>query len=430
MRLRNMIQGWCITNMLGGFSVILLALHTYGNFPYFLFFTERTSIPPRYFTYLLVTTSLLFLFLKWRENRKIIIWRPALIWFVSACLLVFVYYFLGKIGYLYLVDAYATKFLHGLTIMSCVVILLNVGGEPLFSLLCWVIKILFLLACLTIIYDYYLPGSFVHVGSKLSNVGRGAGYYINASNAGTAIICGWIFIILLYKSNAKYFYTLTTVGIYALLSTLTRSAWLTGFFSLCMALAFSVVKPRLFINVVILTMLCVILFKLLFYFTVVHSQTNAGMTSHITTEKNRQITTEKNRQIHRIDFTTKKNILNHSVLKRIETMKAGMEMITRSPIWGNGIGSVQHVLGKSPHNSFIGLWADFGILGLLLNLSLLFIIFYRFYRKVENIADFCFFTGCIAFALGLFADVLISNSPLLLLIAISFSNFSFGFVRR
>lgn len=412
----NVKRNQLALDILGGFSVVLLALDTYGFLPSFLYLTERVSIPPRYFAFLLLLSTLSFLAFKWRESCKNNIWKPAIIWFMSAFLLVLVYYLLGKFGYLYLVNECATAFFHGLIIIMCTVILLNTGGDRLFFLLCQVMKILFLIACLTIIYDYYFPGDFVSQKSEFSNFGRGAGYYVNANGAGTAIICGWVFIFLLYKSNEKYFYFLTAMGFYALLLTFSRSAWLALAFSLFMALLFRIVKPRKFVNITIIAMLCFILFKSILYFYFLaddHRQAYQWMEAHAV----------------RINFS-ENSLLDHSALDRVACMKAAIDAINISPIFGNGIGSVQYLFDKSPHNSYLELWADYGILGLLLNCSLIVILFLMFYRKNNDAGEFCFFTGSIVLVAGIFSHALISNGPLLLLIAISFSNFSFGFVRR
>jgi O-antigen ligase len=408
----NTKQNQFTSYALGSFSIILLALHTYAYLPSYLFITEKTTIPPRYFAYFLAITSFLYLFFKWRENCKIKIWKPASIWLVSACLLVFVYYLLGKFGYFYLVDKSATSFFHGLIITLCAVILLN-NDERLFLLLCKMVKIFFLLSCLAIIYDFYFPGDFVSQEHQYSNFGRGAGQYVNANTAGKAIICGWTFIFLLYKSNAKYFYLFTAIGIYALLLTFSRSAWVVGFFSLCMALVFRVVKPRMFINIILLVILSLILLKLTLGFYSLISNHSSMLEFYL----------------YRINVN-EKAILDHSGWERIECMRASIKTIMLSPIFGNGIGSVRVLFDMASHNSYLELWADHGVFGLALNLSLLIIIFFRFYKEKNEIGEFCFLIGCIVFAYGFFMHALISNSSLLLIIAVSLSNFSFGFSRQ
>jgi O-antigen ligase len=419
----NVKQNQTITSVLGGLSVILLALHTYGHVPSFLYLTERVAFPPRYFSFLLIVTSLLFLLFKWREGCEIRVWRPVFIWYVLACLLVFVYYMLGKFGYIYLVDEYATGFFQGLIIILCVVILLNIEEGRLFFLLCQMIKIFFLLSCLAIIYDFYFPGDFVSQESRYSNFGRGAGQYVNANSAGKAIICGWTFIFLLYKSNTKYFYFLTAIGIYALLLSFSRSAWVVGFFSLCMALCFRVIKPRMFINIILLAILSLVLFKATLHFYSFIIEHTSLVSDYSPLHQRLEAYT------YRTSFN-EKALLDHSGFERIECAKASIETIKLSPIFGNGIGSVQYLHNMFPHNSYLDYWADFGILGLILNLSLLIIIFFRFYKKRDAIGEFYFLSGCIIFAYGFFSHALISNHPLLLIIAVSLSNFSFDSVRR
>jgi hypothetical protein len=446
-------------DMLGRFSIILLACHAYGFFFSFLYVTERTSIPPRYYAFLLLATTLLFTFLKWREGYWIRVWRPAFIWFVSACLLGLAYYALGRYGDFYLVEGYASQFFHGLVIMMCGVILLNADSR-LFPVLCQMVRILFLVACLVIIFDYYFPGIFVMPKSVYSNFGRGAGHYVNANIAGSAVVCGLIFIFMAYKSNARYFYPLMAVGTYALIVSFSRSSWLSAVFVLCMALVFRVIKPKMFMNIIGLVILNVILYNIIIFFGSVQwmesREKNQWTESMETLQLMESMETlqlmesaelpqwmtgvscridfirplvEKASRNKKIDRQCDSILLNDSALQRIVRMKLTMKTIELSPILGSGFGSTKYVFKVYPHNSYLELWADFGVLGLLLVLSLLVIMFSRFFGEENDVRKFCFLAGCFLFVQGMFSG-LILNGPILLCIIVSLSSFSFKSVRR
>ncbi|MDR3159207.1 MAG: O-antigen ligase family protein [Zoogloeaceae bacterium] len=373
----------------------LLVAHTYGFFPSFFYLTERTAIAPRWFTLLLFAASGLFLAAGFRlrdMTRYLQRRRMAVIWLMYASLLVFAYYVPGKTGLLYFAEATANQYISGLMILVAALFLMANSETRL--RLPTMMRILLLFASVLIIHDFFFPGWLVPMESEYSNFGRGAGHYVNANTAAQAIVYGLLFLFAAEKSERRR-YPCFAIGIFALIVTFSRSAWIAFFFCMVAGVFLHVIPRRFFWGIVAITALDVLLYILLTQYTPLARAPGVEF-------------------LH--DSLQNPVVRWHSVSERMALMRAAFDMIRESPLLGNGIGAA-----KSPHNVYLELWANHGLFGLLLVFSLLAAIFSRFFDKREEneIRCFSFLAGCALFIFCFFQHWLLGMGPQLLAIAVA-----------
>ena len=389
--------------------VVALSIHLYGFLPSYLYLIEATRIPPAYFTISLLFLTLLYIVFIAARGEAVKVYNPGVLWLFIASFTAMLYYFGGSTGWLNLSSVSAGMLFSGILCVICVIIVMGTKESPVptFS---FTLKALLLIGSLAIVYDFFFPGFFVDPTSEYTNVGRGAAYYVNANNAGMAIVYGVIFIIATTKSASKYFFI--AIAMFALVLTFSRSSWV----AFLVVMLISTMVGAISKKAMLLTISFILLIPSFTSFALIFLLSSSRLDYE-------SIIFGLEGSFSR--FNILESMSDYSALERVSAMNSALEAISQSPFLGSGIGSTQQLYGHAPHNSFLEFWADFGIPGLLLNVFLIVIIAIRFYGEntPREKKVFCLLTSAALFVFGFFSHALISIGPQLLMVAIALSSF-------
>ena len=199
------------------------------------------------------------------------------------------------------------------------------------------------------VWDIVHPGMLVPLTSDVSTPGRAAGFFINANQAGAALVTGFALSVSVVPPRWRTAYLVVValgVGL-----TFSRAAIL-GMLLVCFALAY---RRRALSVGQILSALLVVVTLAWIAWLVVAAQLEERF--HI----NPQMALDRILWIldpeGRADF---------SQAERVELLERGWDQFLAAPLTGHGVGSTELWDARtSTHNMYVALASDFGVLGLL-----------------------------------------------------------------
>jgi O-antigen ligase len=225
---------------------------------------------------------------------------------------------------------------------------LALASESNRALLAKVILLCAAVASINNWFDFLFPSNFVPLGLEYSNPGRGAGLFINANLAGTAVIAMVIAALpFLDRRTRGIALSIMLFGIYP---TFSRSALLCGPLVIVLAAILGLLgRKQLIWMAVLIAVLAAV-----------------GMNLHEFGTNSSEINLDNIEG--RLDFFMYEGeALDVSTDERRYVLSEAWRMFAESPILGNGIGSTLVAgYGRGTHNMYLMLAAEQGILGVLL----------------------------------------------------------------
>lgn len=214
-----------------------------------------------------------------------------------------------------------------------------------------------LLATFNNIFEFMNPFAFFPIDSMIGVLGRSAGFYINPTISGGAIVLGTILSITYIKRSYRIWYMLfSSVGVFL---TFSRSA-IVGFM---LVYLYMTIKRKLdFKYMVFIPIVLFVVFTLSLPFLTTYIEKNhSGGANNI---------------INRIMwFTNPVEHADKSTSEREKVATKAFKMFTEHPFVGSGLGSTVHWNERvSTHNIYLTHIAEIGLLGLLIYPLLLYSI--------------------------------------------------------
>jgi len=214
--------------------------------------------------------------------------------------------------------------------------------------------------------DFLFPFSYVPLGSEWSNPGRGAGLFIDANQAGGAVIAMVIgvlpFLSRRYRGLALLFM------LFGLYPTFSRAAFLVGVLVTAIEFLLGQINGR---QLALMGLVAPMMFAV-------------GLSLHRMGISSDEINLGNIED--RLDyFRTGGEILDESAVSRRGLATMALRMISESPIVGNGVGSTRvQGRGYGPHNMYLLLAAEQGVVGVLFYLSFIVLILRKGWRLFKR----------------------------------------------
>jgi O-antigen ligase len=328
------------------------------------YISVRGGPPPKTTHILLIFLVLPLLFI---DSRQIILFfsNKIGIWFVvyTSLLVLHLVYILSSSS-----DDHANQIIVDFTLFFLVIlygiIVYDSGNrftDMALKIIAWVIPLI-------IIVDFFRPGLIYPIATPGSVLARGAGFYINPNRAGEAALLFLVLSLPLLSLHLRVaLFILVGLGVFF---TFSRAAIL-GWFLLCIASRNTRQLPGYFIFVPIIGFIAVLLVGSFLEFFL---RTYLGLDSDIANI------------IDRLAFFQGGGSSDFSSNERSEMVVAGLQLFAENPFFGSGAGATsvwQYSAG--PHNQFVAIAAEFGLVGLILWLSIILIIFACPSLKSQNL---------------------------------------------
>jgi len=334
------------TSILKSLFVIGAVFIFYTNIPVYLYVLEYSSITPLFWIELLAGVVLLILtfqFIKGDKARNVIPFLPVLIWafyFIEISVVWFVFSDHSEI----VSQALRQRFLG--VIFFFLFLLMLCGDAKLLIKARWVVFVSVLIAVANNVYDLLAPFTFVPLVRGFANPGRAAGLYINANQAGAALIVGMILTVgLLTKKYRTPYVFIVLLGVLLTFSRAALLGWI--IVSLILMVQDTVSKRQFLAGLGIAVLIISLSLPLLPGFI----QTVEGINvSNIIDRINNPL-----------------DIQDFSGQQRVQVAERSWEMFVEHPLLGNGIASTETWSeGASTHNMYLYYMADHGILGIII----------------------------------------------------------------
>jgi O-antigen ligase len=253
--------------------------------------------------------------------------------------------------------------------------------------------------------DFLLPFSYVPL--EFSSPGRGAGLFINANQAGGAIIA--MVVVALPFLGRRYRGLALLVMLFGVYPSFSRAAFLLGVIVATIAILLGQINGR---QLALMGLLAPLMFAIGF------SLYRVGISSAEIDLVNIE---------GRLDFfRTGGEIVDDSAAERRYVALLAWRMISESPIVGNGIGStLVQGHGRGTHNMYLMLAAEQGVVGLLLYLTFVGLILRKGWRlfkrgitqRAQDIGGALVCIGTYFAFMGLFSHNLLEEPLALFLLA-------------
>jgi len=207
-----------------------------------------------------------------------------------------------------------------------------------------------LLAAVCYLIDFLRPFTFVPQGSPLSNPGRAAGFYINANEAGCALLLGMLLTIGAVRVRWRQIFA---IGVFcAVVLTFSRAAVLGWFVAVFILWMQGYIRAGKIARISI-----PLAFILIMAWPTIHAYVSSGTMGRF------------GNVLARINWFLDPALhsQNLSEQQRLLVLRKGWQLFLQQPVFGNGIGSTTlWNLPVSTHNMYLLFMDDYGILGLLM----------------------------------------------------------------
>jgi O-antigen ligase len=222
-------------------------------------------------------------------------------------------------------------------------------------------------------YELFNPGVFSNL-----NVGRPAGFYVNPTKTGCALLLGMIFTVNLFAKRYRLVYVLL-VGL-AILITFTRGAILGWIVCVGLMIVGRVLsdKPR---SLIVPISIAIVLVATVNPLQLVGNYFSGGLTGSYSNV------------LIRLEQFQNPSLDDASARERNLVAKFAWKMFGDRPFWGHGLSSTNtwDVADVSTHNMYLYYMVDHGIIGLLFLPGAIFAVVYR-NRGEEKIILLCYAT--------------------------------------
>lgn len=195
-------------------------------------------------------------------------------------------------------------------------------------------------------YEFIKPDAFYPLGDIRNNPGRSAGFYSNANLSGRAIILGLIFSYTIVPNKLKVTFLLSCLlGILFTFSRTGIAAWFIVVFLFSWT---KIIKKKQLITLGMVLVTLIIL-ALPFLINMIEAKFEGSSTN----------------LLNRIAFfTSTEQATDSSQNKRLDMALTAFQYFTERPLLGNGIGFFEEwEFDGRPHNVYLLLMVEFGILG-------------------------------------------------------------------
>jgi|WetSurMetagenome_2_1015567.scaffolds.fasta_scaffold00033_6 O-antigen ligase len=336
-------------SVLKSLFVSLAVIIFYTNIPVYLYAVEYMSISPLFWIGLFTATVIFIFALEFINGGikcEITGLKPLLYWaFFFITISMLWYIFTNNTD---IVDGALRK-----RFLSVIFLFLFMGmlhnDKKLQTKVRWVLLLAVLIAIANNVYDIVFPFTFVPLDNEFANPGRAAGFYINANQAGAALIIGMIFTIGLLpdKYRTPYVYLVFS----GILLTFSRSALLGWFIVILIYLSQGMLKKKH-------------IFAGLFIIVLVVTLSLPFMPDILQPEEGREGINIQN-IFERIDwFFDPIGLQDSSSQERKQVYELSWEMFTDHPLIGNGLASTLSWSERaSTHNMYLYYLVDHGIIG-------------------------------------------------------------------
>lgn len=337
------------TSALKSFIVIITVFIFYTNIPTYLYVLEYSSITPLFWISLFAVVVAVTISFKLYYGDKafdIASIKPLLYW-------AFIFLEISVLWYICSNQSEIVNKTFRMRILGIIFfflfLLMLYDDEKLLTKARWVVFLSVLIAVANNVYDVLVPFSFVPLDREFANPGRAAGLYMNANQAGGALILGMMLTVGLLSNKCRTLYVFFVL--FGLLLTFSRAALL-GWLIVCVMLMMQdiVSKKSCIVGLGIVTLIISLTLPLLPNFL----QSEAGMDSANILE--------------RIDWIFNPlGIQDFSIQERKEVAELSWKMFADNPFIGNGLGSTEAWSERgSTHNMYLYFMADHGILGIII----------------------------------------------------------------
>jgi len=211
-----------------------------------------------------------------------------------------------------------------------------------------------LLAVINNVYEFFHPFAFYSENSEYNIIGRSAGFYIDPNIAGQVIVFGLIFSYTIIPNKFKIFFLfLTLVGVVV---TFSRSGMLGWLIVVLLLFRYKLIDKKSSLILFIILLASILLLAPLLYDFIIHSFDN-----------------HSSNLINRLNFFAQSSKTDGSELERLKIMLAAFDLFADNPLFGAGLGVIRHwQFHVAPHNIYLSLMAQFGLVGLASYLYLLY----------------------------------------------------------
>lgn len=202
-------------------------------------------------------------------------------------------------------------------------------------------------------FDFFFPGYFVPADHEFFNPGRGAGVFVNANKSGIAAVFALVLLMLTPRNRLfRLIFLLTTLW---LLLTLSRSA-LVGYFAVCLV---ALVTRKLRLHDLALPAAAgVALAAAAIGWTLVQGSEGIDSISE------------------RLAWAASPSkVRDDAGIERVVAARNAVEIVAASPLIGQGFGAVNAAYGLPPHNLFLQFAADYGVIGIVAIVGLMFCMY-------------------------------------------------------
>lgn len=231
------------------------------------------------------------------------------------------------------------------------------------------------------IYEFINPIAFFPIGSGIGVPGRSAGFYLNPTISGGAIVLGVILSLgIVPKVYRIWFLIFSFIGVFL---TFSRSA-IVGFVIVYLYMAIKKQVDFKYTFIIPILFFVVLSFSLPFLTDFIKA-THEGGASNV---------------INRIMwFLDPASHVDHSQIERQEVVAKAFKMLSDQPFFGAGLGSTLHWDARvSTHNIYLSNAAEMGLIGLLIYPFLIYSTIIQARGETKNIAGvFVVFTVFIGF---------------------------------
>lgn len=337
-------------NFIKSFHVYAAVFFFYANIPIYLVLVGYSSTPPSFWIGLFAAVILLSLTSKLfarDQVSEITCSKPLLYWAFFFIMINLVSFFFSDPSEI-VIKTLERRILSAFVILLFFTALEDDGG--LQRKVRWVLLLAVLIAIADNIYDFMNPSLFVPLDNEFANPGRAAGFYLNANQAGAALVLGMILTIELLPKKIRTLYLyIVLIGI---LLTFSRTA-LIGWILVTLILLFqNVLNKKQFIAGIAIATFIILL--------ILNQLTEIDLIDKLSEGINLPNITE------RIDWISNPLTTEDASLdERRVVFKRAWEMFLNHPLIGNGIGSTLTWNEEiSTHNTYLYFMADYGVIGL------------------------------------------------------------------
>jgi O-antigen ligase len=213
-----------------------------------------------------------------------------------------------------------------------------------------------LLAISNNIYEFFNPFAFYDMNSEYNIIGRSAGFYIDPNISAQAILYGLIFSYTLIPKNIKILFLLFTL--LGVLVTFSRGGIIGWLIIVTLLFKYKQIDKKTIVTILLILFISIII--LLPILTDIIMGSFDGQSDNL---------------LNRLNFFNTSSKMDASQIERLAILNSAFNLFADNPFFGAGLSIIRHWgYSVAPHNMYLMLMAQFGFVGLVLYIYLMYVI--------------------------------------------------------